>query len=107
MDVSGASKIEARGQTQELDIDISGAGEAEMGRLVTRDAKVDISGAGEATVAPTGRARLQISGMGEINLLTDPAELETDISGAGQIHRRQGDAPAAGTQEAAPAKTST
>lgn len=94
VDVSGASEVTARGETETLDIDISGAGEAEMGELKTREAEVDISGAGEATVAPTERARLQISGMGEINLLTDPTDLETDISGAGRIHRRSSAPPA-------------
>lgn len=102
VDVSGASEVTARGRTDELDVDISGAGEAEMGGLVTRDAEVDISGAGEATVAPTGKARLQISGMGEINLTTDPADLETDISGAGRIHRRGDGVPDAPAAPAAP-----
>ncbi|WP_309088761.1 GIN domain-containing protein [Phenylobacterium sp.] len=105
VDISGASEITARGETEALDIDISGAGEAHMGDLRTRDAEVDISGAGEATVAPTAKARLEISGMGEINLLTDPAELESDISGAGRIHRPR---PAQSTTAApAPAKTTT
>ncbi|MGA0607238.1 GIN domain-containing protein [Phenylobacterium sp. VNQ135] len=101
VDVSGASEVSARGRTDELDIDISGAGEAEMGQLATRDADVDISGAGEATVAPIGKARLQISGMGEINLTTEPSDLETDISGAGRIHRGGGE-PAAPAPPAAP-----
>jgi hypothetical protein len=109
VDVSGASEIEASGRTETLDIDISGAGEAEMGQLAAREAEVDISGAGEATVAPTERARLQISGMGEINLLTDPADVETDISGAGKIHRRDGgaSAPAKPEPPTPPAKTKT
>lgn len=104
VDVSGASEITARGDTEVVDIDISGAGEAHMGDLKTREARVDISGAGEATVAPTAKARLEISGMGEINLLTDPADLETDISGAGRIHRSPA-APAA--EPAAEGKTRT
>jgi Protein of unknown function (DUF2807). len=93
VDVSGASHVVARGRTDELDLDISGAGEADMSGLATRDAEVEISGAGEAAVAPTGRARLEISGMGEITLVTEPAELQTDISGAGRVNRKSG-APA-------------
>jgi len=104
VDVSGASEITARGEAETLDIDISGAGEADMGGLKTREASVDISGSGEATVAPTAKARLEISGMGEISLLTDPADLETDISGAGRIHRSR---PAEPEPAPAAAKTKT
>lgn len=108
VDVSGASEVTARGETEVIDVDISGAGQAHMGELKTREARVDISGAGEATVAPTAKARLEISGMGEINLLTDPADLETDISGAGRIHRRsQPQSQSAPEAEPAPAKTKT
>ncbi len=106
IDVSGASEVIASGRTDALDIDISGAGEAEMGRLAARDVTVDISGAGEATVAPTGRARLQISGMGDITLVTEPAQLETDISGAGRINRKQGPAATNPVESATP-KTRT
>lgn len=102
--VSGASEVTAHGQTEVLDVDISGAGEAHMGELKANEARVDISGAGEATVAPAAKARLEISGMGEINLLTDPADLETDISGAGRIHRSR---PATPEPAAAEAKTKT
>lgn len=94
VELSGASQVTATGETESVELDMSGAGEADLGGLKTRDADVDISGAGEATLAPTGRARLDISGMGEVTLLTKPAQLETDISGAGTVHERPAEAPA-------------
>lgn len=101
--VSGASEVDVAGQTRAVSLDISGAGDADLGRLKAREAEVEISGAGEATIAPTERARLAISGMGEIELLTRPGQLETDISGAGRIRQPPASAPA---PTSAPAKTS-
>lgn len=92
LDLSGAAKVTAAGEARQVRIDISGAAEADLGAVKTREAEVEISGHGEATVAPTDRARLDISGMGEITLLTRPAQLETDIAGAGKIRQA---APAA------------
>ena len=71
------------------------AGDGDLSGLKAREAEVEISGAGKATVAPTDRARLEISGMGEIELLTRPAQLETDISGAGRIRQPPVSQPAA------------
>jgi hypothetical protein len=97
LDIAGAGEVTASGRTRAVEVDISGAGSADLGALKARDADVEISGAGRAEIAPTDSARLDISGMGVINLLTNPAQLTTDISGAGQIHRAapEGTAPSA------------
>lgn len=87
LDLSGAAEVQARGDVRLVDVDISGAGKADLGELQAREAEVEISGAGSARIAPTERARLDISGMGEIDLLTDPRDIDTDISGAGTIRR--------------------
>ncbi|MFN3584988.1 GIN domain-containing protein [Phenylobacterium sp.] len=105
--LAGAADVRASGQTDKLDLKISGAGNADLGELKVRDANVDISGAGHARIAPTGRADLEISGMGNITLLTKPAELETDISGAGAILREDSKAEPAKPAEAPEAKTRT
>lgn len=88
VDISGSAKVTARGKARDIDVDISGSGEAYLGELAAQGAEVDISGSGEATVAPTEWARLDISGSGEITLATRPARVESDISGSGSI--RQG-----------------
>jgi hypothetical protein len=104
--LSGATKVKASGQVRELELDISGAGEADLGELKVEDVDIDISGSGEARVAPTGRAKVDISGMGDVTLLTRPADLESDISGAGAIHQEETPAPAA-PEAKARAKTRT
>jgi hypothetical protein len=95
--VSGHGEIEAQGQAKSVDLSLSGAGDADLSQLKTASAAVDISGAGKASIAPTDSARLQISGVGEVNLLTKPAHLETHISGAGRIHLPGQDSVTAGS----------
>ena len=89
LDISGDSEVKVTGETDEVSLDISGSGDADLGELKTKGATVDISGAADATVAPTEWAKIDVTGMGDVRLLTRPARLETDISGAGKV--RQGD----------------
>lgn len=100
LDVSGAAEVTATGETQAVDIEISGTGDVDLARLKTRGAQVDISGSGGAIIAPTEWANLEISGMGDIRLLTRPPKLETDVSGAGRI--RELGPPSAATAPAPP-----
>ncbi len=64
---------------------------------------------GPATgIAPTDWAKVEISGSGDVTLLTDPPKLETDVSGSGSIRRgRSGDTAAApsGAESPPPAKS--
>lgn len=100
LDVSGMGEVTAAGQADEVDLDLSGAGDVDLGALRTRGADVDISGAADATIAPTEWAELDISGAGDVRLLTHPPRLETDVSGAGQV--RQGEPSPAPTPSASP-----
>lgn len=104
LDVSGAGQVTATGEVGVVDLDISGAGDVDLGGLKAKGAEVEISGAGGAVIAPTDWARLDISGMGDIQLLTQPPQLETDISGAGAIRQGQQQRP---KPAAPPAKDAT
>ncbi|HEY8617875.1 GIN domain-containing protein [Phenylobacterium sp.] len=90
LELTGRSEVQANGETGQLALDISGAGEADLAALKTREARVEISGKGEARIAPTEAADLDISGAGEITLTTRPPRLDTDISGAGTIRQEGG-----------------
>lgn len=85
IDVSGHGDITGKGKTRATHLDISGDGDVDLGGLATDNADADISGSGRATIAPANAASLQISGSGEIDLLTRPAKLDTDVSGSGRI----------------------
>jgi hypothetical protein len=98
--LSGDAEVEASGETQTMNLGISGRGEADLGQLRTREANVEISGSGDARIAPTEAADLEISGAGDVTLLTRPARLESDISGSGSIHQEGGARP---PSEGAPA----
>ncbi|CAN7606161.1 DUF2807 domain-containing protein [Phenylobacterium sp. LjRoot219] len=84
---NGHAEIKAAGQTQTVRLSVSGHGEADLADLKTTGADINISGAGEATVGPTDWARVQISGLGEVDLLTRPKRLETQIAGAGRVRQ--------------------
>ena len=82
---SGDSEISAAGEADELDLRVSGTSDADLGKLRLKHAEVDVSGSGDATIAPTESARLEVSGVADVRLLTRPGKLETDVSGAGKV----------------------
>jgi len=96
---TGHADIRAQGETRSVKLDVSGAGEADLSDLKTARADIDISGAGSATVAPSDWARVAISGMGDVNLLTRPKSLETHVSGAGRIRQPGEDSVTAGDDD--------
>jgi hypothetical protein len=92
--VSGSAEVTATGTTDEVILDMSDAGDANLGALKSRSARLEVSGSADATIAPTESARLEISGSGDVRLLTNPKSLETDISGAGRVTQGAPAAPA-------------
>ena len=95
LDISGGAEVTVKGETRDIDLEVSGSGDADLGGLKAKGARVDLSGAGDATIAPTEWAEIEVSGAGDVRLLTRPARIDTEISGAGRV------------QEAAPAVTAT
>jgi hypothetical protein len=94
IDVSGHGDVSAKGKAKSTKVDISGDGNVDLGGLPSTDARADISGSGRASIAPTASADLHISGSGEIDLLTHPAKVTSDVSGSGRIVEGQTPAPA-------------
>lgn len=90
IDVSGNADVTAVGEVNVVALDISGSGDADLGKLKAKGAEVDIAGSGEATIAPTDWAKVDVSGSGDVTLLTNPPKLESDISGSGSIHQEHG-----------------
>ena len=85
VDVSGHGTVSAKGKAQAVSVDISGDGDIDMSGVAAQSARADISGSGRASIAPTDEADVSISGSGEIDLLTHPAKLNSDVSGSGRI----------------------
>ena len=83
--ISGSADATATGVAKAVSVDIAGSGRADLGKLEAEAAKVDISGSGEAVIAPKAKADIDVSGDGRVDLLTHPADLQTDVSGSGHI----------------------
>jgi hypothetical protein len=85
LDVSGDGAVTAKGKARSTRIDISGDSQVDFAGLAVESAEASISGSGRAAIAPVASADLHISGAGEIDLLTHPAQLSSDVSGTGRI----------------------
>jgi hypothetical protein len=86
-EIAGSGTVIAAGAIDDLKIEIAGSGRADFGKVVSRRADVDIGGHGEVDIAPTDYAKIDIGGSADVNLHTNPKELQTDIGGSGRIHR--------------------
>jgi hypothetical protein len=95
IDISGDTEISAKGEAKGLTLSMSGSGQTDFSDLKLGDADVDIDGSGQATLAPTGVANINISGSGDVTLLTRPSKLESNVSGSGSIHQKDGGAASA------------
>jgi hypothetical protein len=87
LDLSGNADVEATGEAKALELTVSGSSDTDLTGLKLETADVDITGSGEATIAPTASANLNISGSGDVTLLTHPAKLESNVTGNGSIHQ--------------------
>ncbi|HEY1427520.1 MAG TPA: DUF2807 domain-containing protein, partial [Caulobacteraceae bacterium] len=85
LDVSGSGNVTAKGKARALKLDISGNGDVDAGGVAADSASAEISGSGKASIAPASVADLHISGDGEIDLMSHPAHLTSDVSGSGHI----------------------
>ena len=85
--ISGNGEVTAAGETGDVNLDVSGSGAADLSGLKAKTADIGISGSGDAKVAPTDGAKIDISGSGDVTLLTHPPRLETHISGSGSLNQ--------------------
>lgn len=83
--MGGAGRVTVTGKARKASLDISGTGAANLAALELDEADVELSGAGKATLGPKSRAKIDVSGIGEVELTRRPAQLEQDISGAGRV----------------------
>jgi hypothetical protein len=83
--IAGSGDARATGRTERLDVDIAGSGEADLRALEAGDARFDIAGSGEIDARPTGRVEAEVSGSGDIRLRRQPASLNSNIAGSGEV----------------------
>jgi hypothetical protein len=101
--ITGDGAVTADGAAKAAAVEISGSGDADLAGLSLDGAEVAITGSGEAKVGPKSWAKLNISGSGNVDLLSRPRKLESQISGSG--HVEQSDQEEAGTPSPSPSAT--
>jgi hypothetical protein len=86
--VAGVATIKANGKVDDLGIDMAGVSNADFSQVTGAKAEVKLTGVSTADIAPTQAAKIEIAGPSTVNLYSNPKELDTDIAGPGQLHKR-------------------
>ena len=87
--ITGSGSIRLKGQTKDLDIDLSGAGHAYCFDLLSENTKVDISGAGSAEIYASVKLDAQVSGVGNVTYKGNAASVTQHVSGAGSVSKSE------------------
>ena len=87
LDISGSGDVEADGKVETVSVDNSGSGYADLAALKAKDATIDVSGSGGGAVFATGKAKIDISGSGDVELRTEPKLVTSEITGSGEVRR--------------------
>lgn len=84
--ISGVGNIDLKGETKSVELELSGTGHAHCFDLKSEDVKVDISGTGSAEVYASVHLDAQVSGAGSVDY-KGGAKVDQHVSGVGGIHR--------------------
>ena len=85
VDLTGSGNVQLSGTAQTSRIILDGSGDYDGSALVTAESDIATSGSGDATVNATDRLGATSSGSGSITYSGNPASVETDSSGSGDI----------------------
>lgn len=91
IEVRGAAHVRASGQLDRLEVDMQGAGFADLSELVATEAEVKVDGVGRVVVHPRERLDATMNGIGAILYAGSPHEVNTHMNGLGSISRYQED----------------
>jgi hypothetical protein len=86
-DISGSGSIFLKGRTRDMEFGLSGAGHAHCYDLLAENVKVDISGAGDAEVYASVKLDAEVSGAGSVSYKGNAANVNQHVSGAGSVRK--------------------
>jgi hypothetical protein len=86
---TGASNIEASGQTRFVDISTSGAGNIETDSLHAERAKITVSGAANVDVYASQQLDVSVSGIGSVTYSGNPPVVNKSVSGIGSVSKKE------------------
>ena len=85
LSLRGAGDVNIAGKVANFNLSLSGTGNVDASKLVTKNTRVMISGAGKASVYVTEKLDASISGIGGVTYYGDPDVVTREISGMGSI----------------------
>ncbi|MCA1635935.1 MAG: DUF2807 domain-containing protein [Acidobacteria bacterium] len=88
LNVEGASKFRASGETGRLDISLNGAGLVDARELRARSAAVVNNGAGTISVHASDTLDATVNGVGMIDYYGNPPTVNPKVNGFGKISRK-------------------
>jgi len=83
--ISGSGRVSAGGRIDQVDLAISGSGDAFLGDASVQRANIHVSGSGNVEVTPREEANVHVSGSGNIRMKAMPARLNQKVSGSGGV----------------------
>ena len=89
LNCSGASKMRFSGTAIDVDMDLSGASDIFAYEMPAENYDIEISGAGNAELNVSKRIRAEISGAGSVKYKGSPTDIDQSVSGAGSIKKVQ------------------
>lgn len=88
LNVEGASKFRAAGDTSKLDISLNGAGLVDARELRAERVNVVTNGAGTVTVRASDSLDATVNGVGTIDYYGDPKTVNPKVNGIGRITKK-------------------
>lgn len=85
LEINGGGDATFGGRTERMAVTVQGSGKADLRNVSATDANVKVVGSGEAFIAATGKVRADIAGSGDIDLVVQPASLESQVDGSGEV----------------------
>jgi hypothetical protein len=87
VEATGASSISLKGETKTLKMELTGASSAHCFELLSETTDVDITGAGDADVYASVKLKAEVSGAGSISYKGNATDVSQHVSGAGSIKK--------------------
>lgn len=72
LDISGAAEVKLKGQVEDLNVKIAGAGEANLKQLKSNTSTINVQGTGNAEIFTTQKANIEVTGQGEVDIYGTP-----------------------------------
>lgn len=86
-DISGSGTVDLKGQTRDFDLGLSGAAKARCFEMLAENTQVDISGAGSADVYASVKLDAEVSGAGSVKYKGSATNVNQQVSGAGSVKK--------------------